>query len=152
MSKALYLAGVEVDADDIVQPGKLESVSAGMEIVVNRVTISQESEKQRIPYHVTYQDDDDLYLGKEKMVKQGTEGVKEVTYRVVTVDGVETEAQRFVRSSAGGGAEPHCGQGHQAHTHADSEAHAKAHGCAEKDDGRHQDRDAVQDNQGDGDR
>ena len=98
VSKALYLAGVEVDADDIVQPGKLESVSAGMEIVVNRVTISQEREKQRIPYHVTYQDDDDLYLGKEKMVKQGTEGVKEVTYRVVTVDGVETE--RSVSSEA----------------------------------------------------
>lgn len=98
VSKALYLAGVEVDANDIVQPGKLESVSAGMEIVVNRVTISQESEKQRIPYHVTYQDDDDLYLGKEKMVKQGTEGVKEVTYRVVTVDGVETE--RSVSSEA----------------------------------------------------
>ena len=88
---ALYLAGVEVDSDDIVQPGTLENVSAGMEIVVNRVTISQESEKQRIPYHVTYQDDDTLYLGKEEMVKQGTEGVKEVTYRVVTVDGVETE-------------------------------------------------------------
>ena len=91
VGKALYLAGVKVDADDIVTPALTESVTSGMEITVNRVQINTEVEQRRLKYRVTYQDDDELYIGTEKMVKQGSEGVKEVTLRVVTVDGVETE-------------------------------------------------------------
>lgn len=91
VGKALYLAGVSVDADDIVTPALTESVTSGMEITVNRVEISTEVEQRRLKYRITYQDDDDLYIGTEEMVKQGSEGVKEVTLRVVTVDGVETE-------------------------------------------------------------
>lgn len=91
VGKALYLAGVSVAPDDIVVPAVTEPVSSGMEITVSRVTIEEEKENKRIPYHITYQDDDSLYLGDEEMVKQGSEGVKEVTYRVVTINGVETE-------------------------------------------------------------
>ena len=91
VGKALYLAGVSIDPDDIVYPALTETVSSGMDITVNRVTITEEVEQQRIPYHITYQDSADLYIGEEEMVRQGTEGVKEVTYRVVTVDGEETE-------------------------------------------------------------
>ena len=91
VGKALYLAGVSVDADDIVTPALTESVTSGMEITVNRVDITTEVEQRRLKYRITYQDDDDLYIGTEEMVKQGSEGVKEVTLRVVTVDGVETE-------------------------------------------------------------
>ena len=91
VGKALYLAGVKVDADDIVTPALTESVTSGMEITVNRVDITTEVEQRRLKYRITYQDDDDLYIGTEEMVKQGSEGVKEVTLRVVTVDGVETE-------------------------------------------------------------
>ena len=74
-----------------IYPALTETVSSGMDITVNRVTITEEVEQQRIPYHITYQDSADLYIGEEEMVRQGTEGVKEVTYRVVTVDGEETE-------------------------------------------------------------
>lgn len=91
VGKALYLAGVTVDADDIVTPALTEPVTSGMEITVSRVQISTEVEQRRLKYRVTYQDDDDLYIGTEEMVKQGSEGVKEVTLRVVAVDGVETE-------------------------------------------------------------
>ncbi len=91
VDKALHLAGVAVDENDIVQPALDQQISPGMEITVSRVDIAEEVERRRIPYHITYQDDDDLYIGKEKMVKQGSEGVKEVTMRVVKVDGVETE-------------------------------------------------------------
>lgn len=91
VGKALYLAGVSIDEDDIVTPAVTEPVSGGMEITVNRVEITNEVEEKRIKYRVTYQDDDDLYIGTEEMVRQGSEGVKKVTLRVVTIDGVETE-------------------------------------------------------------
>ena len=91
VGKALYLAGVEVDADDIVTPDVTETITDGMEITVNRVVITSEVEKRRLYYHTTYQDDEDLYIGTEEKIKRGTEGVKEVTLRVVTVDGQETE-------------------------------------------------------------
>ncbi|MGI5884519.1 MAG: G5 domain-containing protein [Candidatus Spyradocola sp.] len=91
VGKALYLAGVTIDPDDIVTPALTETVSSGMDITVSRVTVTEEVEEQRIPYHITYQDSSDLYIGEEEMVRQGTEGVKEVTYRVVSIDGQETE-------------------------------------------------------------
>ena len=91
VGKALYLAGVTVDADDIVYPARTELVSSGMDITVRRVEVHEETEEQRIPYHITYQDSDDLYIGEEEMVRQGSEGVKAVTYRVVHIDGAETE-------------------------------------------------------------
>lgn len=91
VGKALYLAGVNISPQDIVQPELTQAVSSGMDITINRVQISTETENKRIPYHITYQDDSSMYIGKEEMIKQGSEGTKEVTLRVVTVDGVETE-------------------------------------------------------------
>ncbi len=91
VSKALYLAGITANVDDIVTPERDRMVTDGMNITVNRVLITNETETRRLHYYVTYQDSDELYIGQEEMVRHGTEGQKEVTMKVVTVDGVETE-------------------------------------------------------------
>ena len=91
VGKALYLAGIYADADDMVTPERDQPVFDGMNITVNRVLISTETEKRRLHYYITYQDSDEIYIGEEKMIRQGKEGQKEVTMKVVTVDGVETE-------------------------------------------------------------
>lgn len=93
VGQALYLAGVELAENDEVSPSLDTPVTDGMDIVVSRIQIRFESEEQRIPYQVVYQDDSSMYLGKEKLYRQGEEGVKELKMRVVVRDGVEVERQ-----------------------------------------------------------
>lgn len=80
---------ITLGENDRVTPAADTAVSAGMQIVVNRVTIETTVETESIPYETTYEDDSSLEKGKEQTVTGGEDGQKEVTYQITRVDGVE---------------------------------------------------------------
>lgn len=86
---ALTECGITLGADDRVEPAVGEAVTDGMQIVVKRVTFETVVEKETIAFETTYENDSSLAKGKEKTIKNGVNGEKEVTYKVTYVDGTE---------------------------------------------------------------
>lgn len=89
----LEKAGIKLNPKDRVQPSLDSKVYRGMEIKVTRVTVKYITEKERIYYHLIRRKNDELDKGVTRIVQQGHEGVKEVTYKVIYEDGVEVKRE-----------------------------------------------------------
>lgn len=81
--------GIELGAQDRVTPAIDSALTDGAQIVVQRVTIADNEEKQTIDYQTAETEDGELTRGTRKVVVKGAEGEKLVTTRIVVVDGVE---------------------------------------------------------------
>ena len=85
----LGLEGIEFTESDRITPALDENLSEGMEIVLQRVTEKTETVKEEIPFETKKENSSSLEKGKTKTKQAGANGEKEVTYKIVLVDGEE---------------------------------------------------------------
>ncbi len=89
--------GAALDENDEVEPALSEKTYAGMKISVARVEVNEVHEEVEIGYDVIEKESDELSKGIKKLVTGGENGLADVTYRVVTKNGVETDKEELSR-------------------------------------------------------
>ena len=89
IAELLNAQKIKLAGDDRVDPGLDQHPTEGMVITVQRVQITEETVNERIDYKTVETKDPELAAGTTKVTSPGKEGEKKVTYRVVTVDGVQ---------------------------------------------------------------
>ena len=79
----LAKTGADVDGDDVVRPARSTALTDGTRVVVTKIgTRTKRVPRESIPAPVQRQDDDSMTKGETKVVREGTDGVRDVTYRV----------------------------------------------------------------------
>lgn len=81
--------GVEYAETDRLTPAEDEKLTAGSEIVLQRVEEKTETVKEEIPFDTVKETDTSLDKGKTETKQAGVNGEKEVTYKITLVDGEE---------------------------------------------------------------
>ncbi|WP_297416850.1 3D domain-containing protein [Clostridium sp.] len=90
--------GIEIDKDvDEVYPSLDSEVQENLNVKVVKVEAKDVVEKQPIKFDTVVEKDENLDKSVKKVKTEGTDGEKEVTYKVVYKDGVE--ASREVKST-----------------------------------------------------
>ncbi|KRC59672.1 MULTISPECIES: resuscitation-promoting factor [unclassified Nocardioides] len=85
---ALAEVGVELDAQDKVRPARSAKVEDGDTIVFTDIETRRRSvEDEVVPAPVRRIEDDSMYEGESKVVTEGVDGVRDVTYRVIVRNG-----------------------------------------------------------------
>ena len=80
--------GATYDGDDLVKPGLDAPLADGERIVLTRVQVKQvHVPDEAVQPQVVERKDDTLYAGDTQTVRQGTPGVRDVTYQVVLHNG-----------------------------------------------------------------
>jgi resuscitation-promoting factor RpfB len=82
--------GVALGPDDTVAPAANVKITPGDNIVVQRVTHATVTAQAPVPFATTSTNDATINKGTTKVVTPGKNGVANVVYAVVYVDGVET--------------------------------------------------------------
>ena len=80
---------IKLGKDDEVSPKPDSEIKDGLKIVVKRVEYKEEKRTEKIKYETETTTDSSLPEGETKVVQEGKEGKKEITYRVKYVDGKE---------------------------------------------------------------
>lgn len=80
---------VAIGAEDTIEPGRDTSISEGLHIKVNRVRNAVVKETQTIGRTVTTIKDDSLTLGTQKVKAEGSDGQKEVLFKINYQNGIE---------------------------------------------------------------
>jgi uncharacterized protein YabE (DUF348 family) len=93
VGQALNGIGIELGAEDIVDPGVLSPVTEGMTVSVKRVTHDTVVREVEVPFETVVSTNDEMYKGVEKVVEQGRNGIKKETLRVTYHDGQEVESK-----------------------------------------------------------
>lgn len=87
-------AGVTMDADDVVRPGKDTDLENGMNITVFRVVVTKSEKKVDIAPPVKEKKTDELDKGDTKVDDPGKKGQKIVYYETRSVDGNKGKAKK----------------------------------------------------------
>lgn len=87
---------VTLGALDRVSPGQSAELSDGTEVVVKRVERRELTETESIPFETSVSYSDSMTVGSSRVVREGENGEKKVTYQVTYVDGKE-ESREVVR-------------------------------------------------------
>lgn len=93
VAKALEEVGVVLGPNDVVIPEGSTQVSENMTVTVQRIDVAEEKVETPVPFTTVEQQDSTLYVGTNKMLTQGEDGVKETVYKVVRQDGVEVSRE-----------------------------------------------------------
>ena len=76
-------SGAKVDKNDVVRPSRSTELTDGARIVVTKIgTKTKRVPRETIPSPVQKRQDDTLPQGETKTVREGTDGVRDVTYKV----------------------------------------------------------------------
>lgn len=87
--EVLEALGITKDEQDLMNFGTNEKVVKDDTIIIQRVTKELVTEEETTAFKVKYVADSSLVIGDTKVKQKGRKGVKEYTYEVVYVDGVE---------------------------------------------------------------
>lgn len=90
---ALMKAGIKLSKEDRVTPGLETKVKNGVEIVVQRVEVKEETRKEEIPFETEQKETDTLFEGITEVASAGIKGEKEILYSVTFVDGAEEKKE-----------------------------------------------------------
>lgn len=83
VGELLTKSNADVDRNDIVRPSRGAELTDGTRVVVTKIGVrTKRVPREAIPAGVTKQDDDTLAKGETKTVRQGTDGARDVTYKV----------------------------------------------------------------------
>ncbi len=93
---ALSEAGITLDEDDIVKPGRGAFVSEGTSISVIRVEITEETIEKAIAFEKKINEDPELSWRKKIVTQKGEKGLDHAVYRVSRHDGREVN-RKLVR-------------------------------------------------------
>ena len=95
--QALKLRDVRFDRNDLVRPSRGAAVRDGDRIVVDRVKVSDRRvDDETLGYSTVTRTDSNLLEGRERVVREGRPGSRDVIYRVRTVNG-EVVNRRLVK-------------------------------------------------------
>ncbi len=97
VGEALSEAGVILDPDDIVEPGKEIFASRNLVIVVTRVEIEEEMMEKSIAFEKKTNEDDSLSWRKTVITQKGEKGLERFVYRVSKYDGKEVN-RKLIRT------------------------------------------------------
>lgn len=84
-------AGILLGTEDYTEPSINTSLSAGMAVTVCRVEYKQLTETEELEYSTIEKKNEDNYAGISRVVTKGINGIKDVTYQVKYVNGIEAE-------------------------------------------------------------
>lgn len=87
VADAIEKAGISVDEDDIVYPSLDTKLNSFTKIRIVRVKYDIKSEIQEIPYETEIVKDSSMFIGEEKVIKEGVNGEKYAFYSEKYVDG-----------------------------------------------------------------
>ena len=96
---ALKDCGIKVGDADIVTPGLDTEIGDDLEVVIQRVTTSQETVEEEVDFNTIEKDDSSLEQGKTKVETEGSKGKDKVTYEITYIDGVESERREISRET-----------------------------------------------------
>ncbi len=88
VAEALMENGIAIGADDWAEPGFETAVTDGMEITLYRIDVREETVTEKFSGPVENRTDDSMYADEQKVIK-GAEGVKEVSYKIMSSEGNE---------------------------------------------------------------
>lgn len=86
---ALAEAGVSLNEDDIVKPGRETVAERGLTVVVTRVEITEQTVDKPVAFEKKANEDDTLSWRKTVVTQKGENGTDRLTYRVSRYDGKE---------------------------------------------------------------
>lgn len=89
VQQALDLAGVPLDSLDRVDPPGYALLTDGTVITVTRITERFEVEEIAIPFERQTLRNEALPKGETRLLQSGANGLQEITYRILTEEGVE---------------------------------------------------------------
>ncbi len=73
----------DVDGNDVVRPARSTELSEGTRVVVTKIGVrTKRVPRETVPAPVVEQKDDSMAVGETKTVREGTDGVRDVTYKV----------------------------------------------------------------------
>jgi uncharacterized protein YabE (DUF348 family) len=79
----LEKTGAHVDSNDVVRPARSTPLTDGARVVVTKIGVkTKRVPHESIPSPVQRQEDDSMMQGETKTVREGTDGVRDVTYQV----------------------------------------------------------------------
>ena len=93
VADALDKAGVEIDGDDLISQPLYTFLDGYEQILINRIDYRTMSYEEEIPYEVETRETPLLRNGRTRLLQEGQNGKKILTYGETTRDGVVEEAQ-----------------------------------------------------------
>lgn len=84
-------AGITLGRDDFTNPDQSKALKSGQKITVCRVEYKQLTETEELEYSTIEKNDPSKYAGISKVITEGQNGIRDVTYQVKYVNGVEDE-------------------------------------------------------------
>lgn len=99
VGEALEEYDVEVGEADKVTPALSEPLTAGAEIVINRITTGTEEVLEETAFETKTRGDGDLPAGTTKVVQKGKKGQDKVTYEITYSDGEEISRKEVSRTT-----------------------------------------------------
>lgn len=97
VAELLSARGVLVDSNDRVSPGMDTPLTGNMDITIDRVDVDERTTAEEFDVEPRYVEDDNLAEGEEKVREKGEKGKREITRRIVTVNGA-VESDEVVKS------------------------------------------------------
>ncbi len=91
VGQVLSWEDITLNPDDRVSPPEFTTITEGMVITVVRVVVEHPCERVPIPFDTITAYNEGLPPGERRLAQAGRNGEREVCYRVVYEDGVETE-------------------------------------------------------------
>lgn len=99
VSDLLALAQVELGEYDYTEPSPDTQLEENMKVNVFRVEYEEVREKEEITFNTTKQEDDTMVIGSEQVITKGVKGEAEVLYKVMYVNGKQTDKSELSRST-----------------------------------------------------
>ena len=90
VSEAFTENGITVGATDRVEPDINSEVISDMTVNVYRVAYRETMEEISIPFEIVEEANPNLYKGTTKITTKGQNGLKKISYKITTENGVET--------------------------------------------------------------
>ena len=84
---------IELGPHDRISHALDTPLSSVSDVVIARIQVDQEIEEIVIPYPVVREQSTEVWRGTSRVVQEGRDGVRYDRYRVVEVDGVQTERE-----------------------------------------------------------
>lgn len=93
VAQALENAGIKLGENDKINVKLNKKVKEGMKIVIERVTYDTHTETETLAFKTKTVEDSSMYKDQSKVIQQGKNGTKTVTYKDTYVDGELVESK-----------------------------------------------------------
>ncbi|MCH5185181.1 MAG: G5 domain-containing protein [Oscillospiraceae bacterium] len=89
VGEALTEAGIHTEPDDEVIPSRDSLIGYDMTVSIAKIEIREETVSETIAYDTVKRETSELFIGEKKVKQEGSDGSKDVTYRITIKDGIE---------------------------------------------------------------